>query len=65
MPILVNDNRKVMAIQKELLEQNILVGAIRQPTVPSAIIRFIARLGLDESDFRASCTKIKRVIETA
>ena len=63
-PISINDNRKVMAIQKELLEQNILVGAIRQPTVPSAIIRFIARLGLDESEFRASCRKIKRAIET-
>lgn len=58
-PILVKDNRKVMAIQKELLEQNILVGAIRQPTVPSAIIRFIARLGLDETGFREACLKIK------
>ncbi len=62
-PILVKDNRRVMAIQKELLEQNILVGAIRQPTVPSAIIRFIARLGLDEQTFREDCVKIKKVIE--
>ncbi len=63
-PILVNDNRKVMAIQKELLEHNILVGAIRQPTVPSAIIRFIARLRLDESEFREACIKIKSAIDT-
>jgi len=62
-PILINDNRKVMAIQKELLEENILVGAIRQPTVSSAIIRFIARLGLDEQIFREHCVKIKKVIE--
>ncbi len=63
-PILVNDNRKVMAIQKELLEKNILVGAIRQPTVPSAIIRFIARLGLDDREFRDACSKIKRAIDS-
>jgi 8-amino-7-oxononanoate synthase len=62
-PILVNDNRKVMAIQKALMEQNILVGAIRQPTVPSAIIRFIARLGVDETAFREVCAKIKRAID--
>jgi len=62
-PIVLKDNRKVMAIQKRLLEQNLLVGAIRQPTVPSAIIRFIARLGLDDEAFRAACVKIKRAIE--
>ncbi len=64
-PILVNDNRKVMAIQKALLEQNILVGAIRQPTVPAAIIRFIARLGPDETAFRESCLKIKAALNEA
>ncbi len=62
-PILVNDNRKVMAIQKELLKEDILVGAIRQPTVPSAIIRFIARLGLNKREFREACVKIKRAID--
>jgi len=62
-PIPVGDNRMVMAIQKELLQQNILVGAIRQPTVPSAIIRFIARLGADEGDFRDTCERIKRSLD--
>ncbi|MCJ7765705.1 MAG: aminotransferase class I/II-fold pyridoxal phosphate-dependent enzyme [Thiovulaceae bacterium] len=61
-PILVKDNRMVMAIQKELLAQKILVGAIRQPTVPSAIIRFIARLGLDEEAFGKACEKIKEAL---
>lgn len=61
-PVLVKDNRKVMAIQKELLLENLLVGAIRQPTVPAAIIRFIARLGLDEKAFREACVKIERTI---
>ncbi|MBU1642853.1 pyridoxal phosphate-dependent aminotransferase family protein, partial [bacterium] len=59
-PIQVGDNRKVMAIQKELLDEKILVGAIRQPTVPSAIIRFIARLGADEASFRSVCERINR-----
>jgi 8-amino-7-oxononanoate synthase len=59
-PIKVGDNRKVMAIQKELLDEKILVGAIRQPTVPSAIIRFIARLGADEASFRSVCERINR-----
>ena len=62
-PISVGDNRKVMTIQKELLEQEILVGAIRQPTVPSAIIRFIARLGLDEESFRDKCERINRSLD--
>ena len=62
-PIVINNNRKVMQIQKVLLEEKLLVGAIRQPTVPSAIIRFIARLGLDEQLFRAACYRIKEVIK--
>ena len=62
-PILINDNRKVMAIQKILLQEKILVGAIRQPTVPAAIIRFIARLGLDEARFKRLCLQIKQAID--
>jgi len=61
-PIEVGDNRRVMAIQKELLDEKILVGAIRQPTVPSAIIRFIARLGPDEEAFREVCERINRIL---
>ena len=61
-PLQINDNTKVMAIQKTLLEEGLLVGAIRQPTVPSAIIRFIARLGLKEDIFRASCQTIVAVM---
>ncbi len=63
-PIVLNDNRKVMAIQEKLLEKKILIGAIRQPTVPAAIIRFIARLGVDESAFKAYCLEIKHAIES-
>jgi len=63
-PVEISDNRKVMEIQKILLEKKLLVGAIRQPTVPQAIIRFIARLGLRETEFRAACFSIKDAIDS-
>ena len=33
-PILIKDNQLVINIQKELLEKNVHVAAIRSPTVP-------------------------------
>ena len=62
-PIVVNDNRKVIEIQQKLLKEGLLVGAIRQPTVPSAIIRLIARLGTDADIFRERCFKISAIIQ--
>ena len=47
-PVKIGDNRKVIEIRDALKRQGVLVGAIRQPTVDSAIIRLIARLGVDE-----------------
>lgn len=61
-PIKVEDNRKVMQIQAELLKQGYLVGAIRQPTVEAAIIRLIARLGVDEDKLESACNLIKSKI---
>ncbi len=61
-PIEVADNRKVMEIQSELMKKNYLVGAIRQPTVESAIIRLIARLGVDEEELFDVCKLIKSKI---
>ena len=49
-PIVIADNKKVMQIQADLMEENYLVGAIRQPTVDSPIIRLIARLGVSRKD---------------
>ncbi|NQY42074.1 MAG: aminotransferase class I/II-fold pyridoxal phosphate-dependent enzyme [Legionellales bacterium] len=37
--IIIDDNSKVMKIQKALLEKGFLIGAVRPPTVPSARIR--------------------------
>jgi 8-amino-7-oxononanoate synthase len=61
-PIDISDNRKVMQIQAELMKENYLVGAIRQPTVESAIIRLIARLGVSEDDLFTVCNLIKSKI---
>ncbi|HIC43018.1 MAG TPA: aminotransferase class I/II-fold pyridoxal phosphate-dependent enzyme, partial [Sulfurimonas sp.] len=58
-PINIGDNVKVMQIQAELMNENYLVGAIRQPTVDSAIIRLIARLGVSKEDLLRVCNLIQ------
>ncbi len=61
-PIPIGDNQKVVQIQKELMEEDYLVGAIRQPTVDSAIIRLIARLGVSEQELFNVCNLIQAKI---
>jgi 8-amino-7-oxononanoate synthase len=61
-PIGIGDNRKVIEIQRILLESGILVGAIRQPTVPSAIIRLIARLGVEADRLQSACVQLRRLL---
>jgi len=61
-PIDIGDNRKVMQIQAMLMEENFLVAAIRQPTVPSAIIRLIARLGVSKDELLRVCKLINSSI---
>ncbi len=46
-PINIGSNSKVLELQSELLEMGVIVGAIRAPTVKSAIIRLIARVGIE------------------
>ena len=57
-PVVVGDNRKVMLIKETLISENILVGAIRQPTVEKAIIRLIARLGVENETIAKACKVI-------
>lgn len=59
-PVIIGDNTKVMQIQSDLMKENYLVGAIRQPTVETAIIRLIARLGIDQSELRHVCKLIEK-----
>ncbi len=58
-PIVVDDNRRVMEIRDILLDEGILVGAIRQPTVDKAIIRLIIRLNVDSAVVQKTCEKLK------
>lgn len=57
-PIVFGDNRKVVEIREALLEEGVLVGAIRQPTVPSAIIRLIARTNVELQTLERACRMI-------
>jgi len=59
LPIVINDNKKVLDIQKKLLDKNILIGAIRQPTVDKAILRIILKLDIREDDLIDLCKFIK------
>lgn len=54
-PILVGDNKKAMQIQAKLKRAGFMVGAIRQPTVPKAILRIIPNLGQSADEFKDLC----------
>lgn len=60
-PILIGDNKKVIEIKNTLLDLGYGVGGIRQPTVPNAIIRLIARLGQSEDELRDLCTNLAKI----
>ncbi|MFA6196798.1 MAG: pyridoxal phosphate-dependent aminotransferase family protein [Sulfurimonas sp.] len=61
-PILIDDNKKVIDIKNELKRDGFAVGAIRQPTVTKAIIRVIARLGQSSDELRLLCQKISAIM---
>lgn len=61
-PIEIGDNIRVMELQYLLKEEmGVLLGAIRQPTVERAIIRLIARLGVDEVILRQVCERLTTI----
>ncbi|WP_297440017.1 pyridoxal phosphate-dependent aminotransferase family protein [Sulfurimonas sp.] len=57
-PISIGENKKVIEIKNALLNDGYGVGAIRQPTVPHAIIRLIARLGESDEALREICKRV-------
>lgn len=59
LPIEFKSNQDVLKVQKELLKSNILVGAIRQPTVERPIIRVILRLGVKKALLKEALEFIK------
>lgn len=60
-PINIGDNKKVKDIQAILKNKNYLVGAIRQPTVKSAIIRLIAKIDISETHLIEICKTLKEL----
>lgn len=61
-PIEIADNKKVKTIQQKVKEQGYIVGAIRQPTVKTAIVRLIAKIDIKEEDLRFVCELIKKYL---
>ncbi len=57
-PVVIGENKKVIAIKEKLLKQGYAVGAIRQPTVAKAIIRLIARVGESSENLRSVCRQV-------
>ena len=60
-PILVDDNVKVMQIKDEMRKKSFAIGAIRQPTVPKAIVRLIARVSSSNNDLRELCKYLAKI----
>jgi len=60
-PLVINDNKKVIMIKNLLNDEGFSVGAIRQPTVEKAIIRLIARLGESSKELATLCKILARV----
>lgn len=60
-PIEIADNKKVLEIQEELKLKGYLVGAIRQPTVKSAIIRLIAKIDVNKEELTKVCEILKEL----
>ena len=48
-PLIVGDNRQVLALSAKLAEQGLLVPAIRPPTVPQGSARLRISLSADHS----------------
>lgn len=64
-PLIVGDNQKVLHVKEILLQEGYAIGAIRQPTVPSAILRIIARIDEGCDEFEKLCQRVKELLECA
>ena len=62
LPILIHDNKKVLEIKEKLLKDGYAIGAIRQPTVESAILRVIARVGESRERLEILCKSIDKLV---
>ncbi len=62
-PIIINNNKKVMQIQKDLINNKLLLGAIRQPTVSKAMLRLILKLDIEQGNIIKTCKIINNKIQ--
>jgi len=62
-PVVINDNKKVLEIQEYLLQKGYIVGAIRQPTVKKAILRVIIKLDITNKKLIELLQLIKEQID--
>jgi len=62
-PVIINDNKKVLKIQKYLLKKGFIIGAIRQPTVKQAILRVIIKLDISNKKLIELLQLIKEQID--
>jgi len=60
-PIVINDNAKVLKIQEMLKKEGFFIGAIREPTVKKAILRVIARIEYPLEVYKELLLKIKEL----
>ena len=63
-PIVINDNKKVLEVKERFYNEGFAIGGIRQPTVPQAILRLIARLEINNVIFENLCKKIADISKT-
>ena len=59
LPIIIDDNKKVLQIQSNLLQKGYLIGAIRQPTVKKAILRVILKLDISKKKLKKILNYLK------
>lgn len=60
-PYTLKSSKDAISVQERLKEEGFLVGAIRPPTVPQAILRIIPRLDIDIATTKRLFTLIKEV----
>ncbi len=62
LPIKISDNKRVLEIKDRLLADDILVAAIRPPTVKSAILRVILRLNIKIDTLKEALDQIGEMV---
>lgn len=65
LPIEINDNQKVIQIQKKMIDAGFMIGAIRPPTVKKAILRVILKLDIKKEQLKKLLTLLSNHIDCA